>query len=153
MIEIMIENEQEDIEIDDIIQNIIANVINKAIEVENITNDGEVSVLLVCEETIKAINNEHRNKNEITDVLSFPQYDNLEQIKKQEYIVLGDIVICVKRAQEQSVEYSHSFEREIGFLTAHSMYHLFGYDHMDETEEKLMEEKQEAILSLLELKR
>ena len=59
---------------------------------------------------------------------------------------MGDIVISVERAREQAEEYGHSLKREIAFLVAHSMLHLFGYDHMDDEERRVMEEMQEEIL-------
>ena len=68
-------------------------------------------------------------------------------------IYLGDIIISIERAKEQAKEYGHSIDREIGFLTAHSMFHLLGYDHMVPEEEKEMFAKQEEILNNLGLRR
>lgn len=97
----------------------------------------------------------HRNKDSVTDVLSFPMLDfddegniiDYEFDFDDELMVLGDIVICAKRALEQSVEYGHSFMREIAFLTVHSMLHLLGYDHENNTDmEQKMFKRQEEIL-------
>lgn len=151
--ELIIENIQEDIQVNDEITKSIENAINKVLEVEEISSEGEISISLVDEDEISSINSEFRNKNSITDVLSFPQYENLEEIRKQSYIVLGDIVICMKRAKEQSEEYGHSFIREISFLTVHSMYHLLGYDHDTSENTKAMRDKEEHILELLEIRR
>ena len=104
-----------------------------------------------------------------TDVLSFPMVDYVDPgdfshldtpLAKTKYfnlesgeLLLGDIVISVDRAREQAKEYGHSLEREIAFLTAHSMLHLMGYDHMEEKERELMEQKQEKILQDLGITR
>ena len=105
---------------------------------------------------IRALNREHRNKDSVTDVLSFPmlEFDENGNITDcdydfdDDYVVLGDIVICAQRAMEQAEEYGHSFVREIAFLTIHSMLHLLGYDHENNTDmEQIMFKKQEEILS------
>ena len=105
---------------------------------------------------IKEINNEFRNINKSTDVLSFPLgengvYDiNYSNGAKQ----LGDIVISVEKAVSQAEEYGHSLTREIAFLTVHSVLHLLGYDHVtSEQDEKEMFKKQEEVLSILDIKR
>ena len=87
-----------------------------------------------------------------TDVLSFPQltFEEGEIMDRNEKgeVVLGDIIISLERAREQAEEYGHSLKREIAFLTAHSMLHLLGYDHMEPEEEKEMFAKQKEILEL-----
>lgn len=98
---------------------------------------GDVSVLLTDDETIKALNSDFRDIDKATDVLSFPS---------DEDGFYGDIAISIDKAEAQANEYGHSLEREIAFLTAHAMLHLFGYDHMEEQEEKDMREKQREIL-------
>ncbi len=104
----------------------------------------EVSVSIVSNEEIKKLNKQYRGIDKVTDVLSFP----LESGN-----CLGDIVISLQRAIEQAEEYGHSIEREIGFLTAHSMLHLLGYDHLTEEDEKIMFNLQEKTLEKLELHR
>ena len=101
--------------------------------------EAEVSVMIVCDKEIQELNLQYRGMDKPTDVLSFPMED-------EEY--LGDIVISLPRARAQAEEYGHSIEREIAFLTAHSMLHLMGYDHEDE-----MFAKQEEILNELGYKR
>jgi probable rRNA maturation factor len=82
-------------------------------------------------------------------VLSFPQFDSseLDEFGLDDEIVLGDIVISCERAREQSIEYGHSYTRELAFLAVHSVLHLLGYDHINEDEEKVMCELQEHILN------
>ena len=124
----------------------IATLIEKAVqaaaEAEGYDKNGEVSVLLVDDHTMRTLNNTYRGKDSTTDVLSFPMLDFTEGA------TLGDIVISIDTAALQAKEYGHSFEREVGFLTVHSMLHLFDYDHGD-----VMDEKQEAILQGMGLTR
>lgn len=138
---------------------IIENIIKTTLKQEAFCQDVEISLTLTDNQEIKEINAEHRNIDEITDVISFPQIDwAYNNIKPSEYtngseedIILGDIVISVERLAEQAREYNHSEERELGFLVAHSMFHLLGYDHMEEEEEKEMIAKQEQVLAELGL--
>lgn len=141
-------------------------VINKAIEMEEFPFEAQVSLTLVDEETIKAINNDTRNIDRVTDVLSFPMlelsapsdFSNIEEDDGNfDYetgeALLGDIVICVQKVKAQALEFGHDEKREFAFLIAHSMLHLFGYDHMSEEEEKVMFSRQEEILSSLGITR
>ncbi len=162
MTEILLENEQTQIEIDEEIKNLIKKCADAVLEYEECDFDAEISVSIVDEEEIKELNNEYRNKNSVTDVLSFPmlEFDEDNQIICDEFdfddenVVLGDIVICAKRAEEQAREYGHSFEREIAFLTVHSMLHLLGYDHEhSEDMEQEMFRKQKEILDKMGITR
>ena len=141
-------------------------VINKAIEMEEFPFEAQVSLTLVDEENIKAINNDTRNIDRVTDVLSFPMlelsapsdFSNIEEDDGNfDYetgeALLGDIVICVQKVKAQALEFGHDEKREFAFLIAHSMLHLFGYDHMSEEEEKVMFSRQEEILSSLGITR
>ncbi len=92
----------------------------------------EISVSVVTGEEIKSLNSDYRSKNEITDVLSFPQYDDIGTISDENPIMLGDVVVCDKKILEQAEENGHSFDREFLYLFVHSLLHLLGYDHMDE---------------------
>jgi probable rRNA maturation factor len=121
-----------------------------------------VSVTLTDNEQIHALNREHRGIDRPTDVLSFPMLEFDEDGVAEdcdfdmdgELVLLGDIVISMERAAEQAEEYGHSLIREVGFLTAHSMLHLLGYDHVDNPEgERLMREKEEAVLESLGITR
>ena len=108
-------------------------------------------------ENIRNINKEYRNTDKETDVLSFPMFEQ-EEIKeiinsKQHLVedVLGDIVISVKKVQEQAIEYGHSFKRELSYMLVHGFYHLMGYDHIKEEDKKEMRPKEEKILQDLNI--
>lgn len=135
------------------IEDVIRMCVKKVFEVENIDSSVEVSVMFVDNDGIKDLNREFRNKDTATDVLSFPQYSNLNEIENDPEPNLGDIVISLERAKEQADEFGHSFEREIGFLTVHSMYHLLGYDHDTETHTNEMRKKEEFALNSMGLTR
>ena len=118
-----------------------------------------VSITLTCPSYIKKINNEYRNIDKETDVLSFPMFEKNEideLIENQNNVVedvLGDIIISVNRVKEQAVEYGHSFERELAYMVVHGFYHLMGYDHMNDDEKSVMRAKEENILSKLKITR
>ncbi len=124
--------------------------------------DVEISVMLTDNEGIRKLNALHREIDRATDVLSFPmfEYDENGEII-EEYaefgemgdLCLGDVVISLERAEEQAEEYGHSFEREIGFLTVHSMLHLLGYDHMTPEDEEEMFGYQKEVLEEMGLPR
>lgn len=127
-----------------------------ALEEEGIAEKAEVSLTVVTNGEIKALNAEHRGKDSVTDVLSFPmsEEDEFDVDPETGRIILGDIVISAEKAREQAREYGHSFEREMCFLATHSMFHLLGYDHVvSEEEEKIMFDKQERVLSRLGIDR
>jgi probable rRNA maturation factor len=96
-----------------------------------------VSLLFTEGNKMRSLNKQYRGRDEETDVLSFPS---------EEEKFLGDIALSLPRAQQQAAECCHTTEREIAFLTAHSMLHLFGYDHEEEAEEEKMRERQRDIL-------
>lgn len=112
-----------------------------AANAEKADRDCEVSVLVTDSGRVHELNRDYRNVDHTTDVLSFPLFDD-ENTPKQ----LGDIVLNVDKIYEQAKEYGHSREREMAFLTVHSMLHLFGYDHEQEDERKEMRLREEAIL-------
>lgn len=148
-------------------EELIKNVISACIDYENCPYETDVNILLTNDEEIRLINKEYREIDSPTDVLSFPNIDydtpgdfsKLEETEAEYFhpetgeLILGDIVISIDRAILQATEYGHSLEREIAFLTAHSMFHLFGYDHMEEKERVLMETKQEEVLTRLHILR
>lgn len=108
-----------------------------------------VSVSFVSREEMQKLNRDYREKDCVTDVLSFPQFDGFEYISDYGEIALGDVVICLHVAEKQAKEYGHSFERELLYLFTHSMLHLFGYDHMNEIEKNEMREKEEHVMMAL----
>lgn len=124
----------------------------------------ELSVSFLSEEEIKTLNNRHRGIDSVTDVLSFPSADlkPFERLDdsfgadKNPYtgdFILGDILICRKRAKEQSVSYGHSFKREIAFLVLHGFLHLCGFDHISPEEEEQMQTVADSVLRSLNIKR
>lgn len=127
--------------------------VKAALEYEGFERIAEVSLTAVDEEEIQRLNAEWRDKDSVTDVLSFPALDDEDEIVAfdDEAIVLGDVVLCMKRCREQAEEFGHSIEREVAYLAAHSTLHLLGYDHMEEDEEKEMVRRQGEIVALLGL--
>lgn len=165
---IYLENNQDKMEVTEELIKSIEETIDLALKEEGVEVDCEVSVLLVDNEEIREINREHRNIDKETDVLSFPILDYPKgKVYKEVYsnfkfdktfldgdnLVLGDIVLSLEKAKEQSEEYGHSFEREALYLIVHSVLHLLGYDHMEEEEKKIMRAREEAILDVLKVKR
>lgn len=154
-------------------ETVIKSVIETACDYVKCPYEAEVSVTLTDNENIRQINNEYRQIDNPTDVLSFPlldyelpadfsflESDNEDDEIVSEYfnpdsgeLMLGDIIISVDKVKEQSEKYGHTDRRELAFLVAHSMMHLFGYDHMESTEAVVMEQKQEDVLSILGITR
>ncbi len=121
---------------------------------ENFTEPAEVDVTFVTDQQIKAINNEFRNIDSATDVLSFPLGENgiYDTNPETGAKMLGDVIISVEHATAQAELYGHGFEREVAFLTVHSVLHLLGYDHVNGgLEQAIMREKEEKILDELGL--
>ncbi len=145
----------------------LRSVFEKACDYIDCPYECTVNMLLTDDTAIHSMNREFRGIDRATDVLSFPMVDyeapgNFDGLEKhtEEYfepdsgeLLLGDIVISVERAIAQAAEYGHSLKREMAFLTAHSMLHLFGYDHMTDEERMDMEQKQEEILLQLGISR
>lgn len=141
-------------------EEIISKVLNKCFEEENLPqNKLSVSITLTDLKNIRNLNCKHRNIDKETDVLSFPMFEKEEIDKKvakndfQIEDILGDMVICIPKVEEQAEEYGHSFERELSYMVVHSFYHLIGYDHMEEEPKKEMRQKEEYILKQLGITR
>ena len=141
-------------------------VIETSLDYVKCLYETEVSLLLTTDEEIKEINRMQRQIDRATDVLSFPMADyetpgdfsHLDEDAGLFHpdtgeLMLGDIVISVDKVFEQAEEYGHSLLREYAFLIAHSMLHLFGYDHMEEVERKEMEMHQKKIMELVNITR
>ena len=125
-----------------------------ALDYEGYENDCEISITLTDNKGIHAINKQFRNIDAPTDVLSFPlvEYEESEEPPVDDGNMLGDIIISLERAEEQANEFGHSFEREVSFLTVHSMLHLLGYDHVNSEEEDMeMRQRQSEIMKNLGL--
>lgn len=146
---------------------LIEKVVMAALEHVGCPYEAEVNVLLTDNAAIREINRETRGIDAPTDVLSFPnvnytlaaRFDSLEDEQPEVFhpesgeLMLGDIVISVEKVRAQAKEYGHSTERELGFLVAHSMLHLCGFDHMEENERDIMEQKQREIMDTIGLYR
>lgn len=141
---------------------LLNHVITAALDAEQVDVPCEVNVLVTDDAAIHAINLDMRNVDRPTDVLSFPMFELApgERPGEEEtdpdtgLVPLGDMVLSLERAREQAAEFDHSVEREICYLTVHSVLHLLGYDHMDEGEMKVqMRGREEAILTALGITR
>lgn len=152
---IITDNSQDKFEITEELSNLVYKAISEAICMEEIDFDCAVSLTYTDNEGIRTLNREYRNKDTATDVLSFPMFDTEnEEIYALDGTAaeLGDIVISLERAKEQSEQFGHSFEREVAFLCVHSVLHLLGYDHeISDEEDRIMREKQRAVMSALGL--
>ena len=147
-----------DMELPEPLQAHMEHVIATTLEAQGVTLPCEISVLLTDDATIHEINLEQRDVDRPTDVLSFPMFEltagtaptNAEADLGTGLIPLGDMVLSLERATAQAAEFGHSVEREVSYLTVHSVLHLLGYDHMDEGAEKAqMRSREESILASL----
>lgn len=158
-------NDDQDIyPIDPSLIELLKRILQEAAAMEGI-QEGEVALTFVDNEQIHELNREYRGIDRPTDVLSFAlnesveeELDILYEIEDEQELdemndLLGDIIISTERAKEQAEEYGHSLEREIGFLFVHGFLHLLGYDHQDEPSERVMMDKQEAVLEKVGLSR
>lgn len=141
-------------------------VILHSLDYEQCPYEAEVSMIITTNDEIQRMNSEHRGIDRATDVLSFPLVDyvrpgDFSHLEEEEdcfdpdsgELLLGDIVISVDKVYEQAESYGHTPEREFAFLTAHSMLHLMGYDHMVPEEAEVMEARQAEILAQLGINR
>ena len=165
---VYVDNRQDKIEVSDKLVKQLENTIITALKEEEVNTQCEVSLVFVDNAKIREINNENRRLDRETDVLSFPILDYpKDKVFKEVYkdkkfdetyldgedLVIGDIVLSLEKALEQSKEYNHSFEREACYLVVHSVLHLLGYDHMEDEEKKRMREREEYILNKLNITR
>ncbi|MBE5851728.1 MAG: rRNA maturation RNase YbeY [Lachnospiraceae bacterium] len=155
------------IEFDFDIKEITDLVMNKILDMEKCPYEAAINLLLTDNETIQEYNRQHRDMDNPTDVLSFPNvyFDtpgDFNYAEEKEYdcfdpdsgeLILGDIIISAEKVREQAKSYGHSEKREFAFLVAHSMLHLCGYDHMTEQEAVVMEQKQDNALNALGITR
>ncbi len=154
--EILITNDQEKIEITAEIEELIKKSCIAVLENEEIEDSCEISVTFVDNRQIAVLNGDFRNKPVATDVLSFPLGEDgyYDENPETGALMLGDIVISLEKALEQADLYGHSVEREVAFLTVHSMHHLLGYDHENGGDEALlMRKKEEEVLLKMGLPR
>ena len=156
-----------DVQLDLPYETIIREVVEQAAETENCPYEVTVNVLLTDDPSIHEMNRDYRGIDRPTDVLSFPalelpapaDFSGIDEETGLDFdpdtgeLLLGDIVISVEKVLSQAEEYGHSPRRELAFLVAHSMLHLFGFDHMEEDERLIMEEEQRKILNALDIHR
>ncbi|WP_426349187.1 rRNA maturation RNase YbeY [Alloiococcus sp. CFN-8] len=165
---IYIDDRQDKITVTEELIDNLQDVIAFTLKEEDVTVSYEVSVILVDNSYIKDINRENRGIDRETDVLSFPLLEYPEgKVYSDIYkgknfspefldgkdLVLGDIVLSLEKAMEQSLDYGHSFMREACYLTVHSVLHLLGYDHMKEEEKNIMRLREESVLDAFKLSR
>lgn len=150
--EIILDDRQDKISVSEELIDKIKDIILECLDYEGYDYSYEVSLSFVDNKEIQELNREFRVIDRATDVLSFPLLTDEFDIELEEES-LGDIVISLERALEQSLEYDHSFEREVCFLVCHSMFHLLGYDHDTDENTKEMREKEEYILNKLNITR
>lgn len=155
-VKVSVKNNQKEIKVPVGIRLLIRRCCQAVLTMEKFSQDAEVSVSFVSNNEIRRLNRAYRNKDSITDVLSFPLGANgkYDINKETGCALLGDVVISLETAMHQAEIYGHSLEREIGFLTVHSMLHLLGYDHeISPLEERIMREKEEQVLGELGISR
>jgi len=157
---VLIDNRQEAVKVDEALEAFVVQVVEEVLAYERCEEEFEVSISFVCNEEMRSLNKEYRNIDKETDVLSFPLVEFIEEELNtededaeyiEEEIALGDIVISMEKAVEQSEEYGHSFKRELAFLLVHGMLHLLGYDHDEEASEGEIFDKQEEILKNIKI--
>ena len=161
-----VENETEE-EFPFSVEDTCRRVAEAVLERENCPYEASVNLVITDSEGIRELNRDSRGIDRETDVLSFPNVDfvkpgefTIPKDKEADYfdpdtgeLLLGDICICANKVREQAANYGHSLLREFAFLVAHSMFHLCGYDHVEEADAAVMEKKQEEILDSLGIKR
>ena len=152
---INIYNRQRKFAVSDELKDLITKCCMTALECEGFVQPATADVTLVSNKKIREFNKEYRNIDRSTDVLSFPLGDSGEYDVDPETgcCLLGDIVISLETAAAQAEEYGHSYEREVGFLTVHSMLHLLGYDHIEEPDGEIMRAHEKIILNKIGLTR
>lgn len=155
-IKVVIKDKQKEVKIPTGIRMLVRRCCNAVLQQEKFEGPAEVDVTFVDGEEIRRLNKQYRNKDAETDVLSFPLGENGVYDKNPENgaSMLGDVVISMPRAVEQAREFGHTLQREVAYLTTHSVLHLLGYDHVEGGIEAVrMREKEELIMTLIGLPR
>ncbi len=150
----------EDVEPNEEYEKTIEQVLKECYKEEKLENSKLIiTITLTTPSKIRKINNEYRQIDRATDVLSFPMFEKSEldkKIENNDFLyedILGDIIISVEKVKEQAEEYGHSFERELSYMVVHGFYHLMGYDHIEEKDKIIMRPKEEKILNKLGITR
>ncbi len=155
-LKVLITNKQKKIKIPSGTRLLIRRCCHAVLAMEGYDDNAEVSVTFLDNPQIRQLNREYRDIDKATDVLSFPLGENgvFDRNEETQAVLLGDIAISMEKAEEQAKEYGHSFQREVAFLTVHSMLHLLGYDHVNGgIEAATMREKEETVLTKLGVSR
>ncbi|WP_062552340.1 rRNA maturation RNase YbeY [Peptoniphilus phoceensis] len=147
--EVYYDDRQDNIKITEEMKNLIEKSIKAVLKVEELDDDVEVSVSFVGDEEIRDLNRDYRGVDKSTDVLSFPMDDEFIIDNR----ILGDVIINTRRVMEQAEELGHSHERELSYLTVHSILHLLGYDHIEDEDKKEMREREKLSMKELEIYR
>ncbi len=152
-IRVIITNQQKTVKIPTGIRMLVRRCCNAVLQLEHFEGPAEISVTFTDNAGIKELNRQYRDKDIETDVLSFPMGENgvYDTDMETGAKILGDVVISVEKARDQAELYGHSFQREVGYLTAHSVLHLLGYDHAEKLEKVHMREKEELVMEQLGL--
>ena len=152
-IKVIITNKQKTVKIPTGIRMLVRRCCNAVLKLEKFEGPAEISVTFTDNAGTRELNRQYRDKDIDTDVLSFPMGENgvydvdMETGAK----ILGDVVISMEKARDQAERFGHSFQREVGYLTAHSVLHLLGYDHVEKLEKVRMREKEELVMEQLGL--
>ena len=150
-IKVIITNKQKTVKIPTGIRMLVRRCCNAVLKLEKFEGPAEISVTFTDNAGIRELNRQYRDKDIDTDVLSFPMGENgvydvdMETGAK----ILGDVVISMEKARDQAERFGHSFQREVGYLTAHSVLHLLGYDHMTDEEAAVMEAREDELVSMV----
>lgn len=152
-IRVVITNKQKTVKIPTGIRMLVRRCCNAVLQMEKFEGPVEISVTFTDNKGIKELNSQYRNKDIETDVLSFPMGENgvYDTDMETGAKILGDVVISMEKARDQAELFGHSLQREVGYLTAHSVLHLLGYDHMENLEKVRMREKEELVMEQLGL--
>lgn len=147
--EVYYDDRQDNITITEDMKDLIEKSIKAVLKVEELDDDVEVSVSFVGDDEIRDLNRDYRGVDKSTDVLSFPMDDEFIIDNR----ILGDVIINTRRVMEQAEELGHSHERELSYLTVHSVLHLLGYDHMEDEDKIEMREREKLSMKELEIYR
>ncbi|SFH57304.1 probable rRNA maturation factor [Tindallia magadiensis] len=143
-----IDNRQDVFDVTDEEIRLIEKAVAYCYEVEGYSCEYQLSISFVSNQEIHDLNLQYRQKDEATDVLSFPMDFQGPELEEK---LLGDIVISADKMMEQAIEYGHSVKREMIYLIIHSVFHLMGYDHMDDSDKRIMRQQEKKIMSLMNL--
>lgn len=153
---VIISNRQKEIKIPTGIRLLMRRCCEATLQTEKFPEQAEISISFISNDEMKRVNKEFRNVDAVTDVISFPLGENgvYDRNPESGALLLGDIVISLQKAQQQAELYGHSLQREVAYLTVHSVLHLLGYDHVNGGMEQVhMREREETVLAKLGLQR